>query len=66
MRYCDKASVTSEALTYAATVSDHAVEYEITDVMISRACEEMDAAQQWPFAAAVDYIERPVPVQARH
>jgi len=37
------------AITYAATVDIRNVEHEITDFMIRRACEEMDAMQQFPF-----------------
>ena len=37
------------SLTYAATVDNRNVEHEITDFMIRRACEEMDAQQQYPF-----------------
>ncbi len=36
-------------LTYAATVDIRNVEHEITEFMIRRACEEMDAQQQYPF-----------------
>lgn len=37
------------SLTYAAIVDVRNVEHEITDFMIRRACEEMDAQQQYPF-----------------
>jgi len=38
-------------LCYAATVDIRNVENEITDLMVRRACEQMDAQQQFPFAA---------------
>jgi len=38
-----------ESLTYGATVDIRNVEQEITEFMIRRACEEMDAQQQYPF-----------------
>lgn len=37
------------SLSYAAIVDVRNVEHEITDFMIRRACEEMDAEQQYPF-----------------
>ena len=37
------------AMSYAATVDSRIVEHEITDFMVRRACEEMDAVQQYPF-----------------
>ena len=37
-------------LTYAAVVDRHRREREITDFMVRRACDEMDSAQQFPFA----------------
>lgn len=36
-------------LSFAAVVDIRDVEHEITDFMIRRACEEMDAMQQYPF-----------------
>jgi len=36
-------------MTYSATVDIRNVEHEITEFMIRRACEEMDAQQQFPF-----------------
>jgi len=38
------------SISYAATVDIRNVEHEITDFMIRRACEEMDAQQQYPFS----------------
>lgn len=37
-------------LTYAALVDRQQREIEITDFMTRRACDEMDAMQQFPFA----------------
>jgi len=37
-------------LTYAAVLDRHRRELEITDFMVRRACDEMDSAQQFPFA----------------
>lgn len=36
-------------LTWAATVDVRNVEHEITELMIRRACEEMEDVQQFPF-----------------
>jgi hypothetical protein len=38
-------------LCYAATVDIYNAEQEITELMIRRACEQMEAQQQFPFAA---------------
>lgn len=37
------------SMTYSATVDIRNVEHEITEFMTRRACEEMDAMQQFPF-----------------
>ena len=37
-------------LCYAATVDIRNVEHEISELMIRRACEQMDGQQQFPFA----------------
>jgi len=39
-----------EQLTYAAVVDAHQGEIEITDLMIKRACKEMEQYEQFPFA----------------
>jgi len=39
-----------KSLTYSATVDIRNVEQEITEFMVRRACEEMDAQQQYPFS----------------
>jgi len=39
-----------KSLTYGAVVDIRNVEQEITEFMIRRACEEMDAQQQYPFS----------------
>jgi len=41
-----------EDLTYAATVDVRDQECEITELMIRRACEEMDKHQQYPFCSS--------------
>lgn len=38
------------SMGYAATVDIRNIEHEITEFMIRRACEEMDAMQQFPFS----------------
>ena len=38
-----------KSVTYGAIVDIRNVEHEITEFMIRRACEEMDAQQQYPF-----------------
>lgn len=37
------------SISYGAIIDVRNVETEITDFMIRRACEEMDAQQQFPF-----------------
>ena len=39
-------------LCYAATVDIRNVEQEITEMMVRRACEQMDSLQQFPFGTA--------------
>jgi len=41
-----------DALCYSATVDENDQETVISDFMVRRACEEMDDALGWPFAAA--------------
>lgn len=41
-------------ITWAATVDVRNVEHEITELMIRRACEEMEDAPQFPFGGAGD------------
>ena len=38
-------------LCYGATVDIRNVEQEITELMVRRACEQMDSVQQFPFGA---------------
>ena len=38
-----------KSVAYGATVDIRNVEHEITEFMIRRACEEMDAQQPYPF-----------------
>lgn len=40
-----------ESLTVCATIDDFGREQVITDFMIRRACEQLDADQIWPFSA---------------
>lgn len=40
-----------ESVTVCATVDDSGTEQVITDMMIRRACEQMDASQIWPMAS---------------
>ena len=40
-----------ESVTVCATVDDTGTEQVITDMMIRRACEQMDASQIWPMAS---------------
>ena len=40
-----------DSLTTCAMVDDTGQELEITEFMLRRACEEMDADQIWPFAS---------------
>ncbi len=46
-----KLCVLPKRLTYAALVDRQQREIEITELMTRRACDEMDAMQQFPFAA---------------
>ncbi len=38
-------------LTYSATVDVRNIEHPITELMVRRACEEMDSEQQYPFCS---------------
>lgn len=40
-----------DTLTVCATIDDSGAEHEITELMIRRACEQMDADQLWPYAS---------------
>ncbi|ASJ71275.1 hypothetical protein [Granulosicoccus antarcticus] len=40
-----------ESITVCATIDESGAEHEITDLMIRRACEKMDADQLWPYAS---------------
>ena len=41
-----------DSLTVCATIDDNGAEHEITELMIRRACEQMDADQLWPYASS--------------
>ncbi len=51
-----------ETMTLCSTVDDTGTEHEITELMIRRACENMDADQLWPFASQTLCGMRVVPV----
>jgi hypothetical protein len=40
-----------ESLTACAMIDETGAEHEITELMIRRACELMDADQLWPYAS---------------
>lgn len=40
-----------DSVTVCATVDEHGDEQIITDLMIRRACEQMDSQQVWPCAS---------------
>ena len=40
-----------DSVTVCATVDECGTEQVITDMMIRRACEQMDASQIWPFSS---------------
>lgn len=48
-----------DSLTVCATVDETGAETEITELMIRRACEQMDADQLWPFASAALGVQVP-------
>jgi len=47
-----------DSVTFCATVDECGTEKVITDMMIRRACEQMDAGQIWPFSS--DMKTRPL------
>ena len=56
MKHCnvdrlEKLTPLPEGLTVCSMVNDAGEEQEITEFMIRRACDEMDADQIWPFAS---------------
>ena len=55
MKHCNTAvsgrlTPLPKTVTVCATVDDSGAEQVITDMMIRRACEQMDASQIWPMA----------------
>jgi len=40
-----------DTMTVCATIDESGAEQEITELMIRRACEQMDADQLWPYAS---------------
>lgn len=69
MRYC-KSVVTDtlmplpESVTVCATVDEYGDEHVITELMIRRACEQMDDDQFWPCGSeAAGRSLRPIPVK---
>ena len=55
--------------TYSATIDWREQEHVITDSMIRRACENMDAEQQFPFggdAVSKNLVAKPVPPRRLH
>ena len=51
-----------DSMTVCATIDEFGAEHEITELMIRRACEQMDADQLWPYAShAFCSRTRPVP-----
>lgn len=55
MKFCnsvvtDTLQVLPESVTVCATVDESGDEHIITELMIRRACEQMDAKQLWPCA----------------
>lgn len=40
-----------DTVTVCATIDATGAEHEITELMIRRACEQMDADQLWPYAS---------------
>jgi len=47
----DALAALPESVTLCATIDHTGVEQEITELMIRRACEQMDADQLWPYAS---------------
>lgn len=67
MKHCNiqqSASLTPlpEAMTACATIDEAGTEHEITELMIRRACEQMDADQLWPYASHLCAGMRSLPV----
>lgn len=40
-----------DSMTVCTTIDESGTEHEITELMIRRACEQMDADQLWPYAS---------------
>ncbi|MFK7857457.1 MAG: PA1571 family protein [Granulosicoccus sp.] len=58
MKYCktvnaDIMQALPESVLVCATVDESGHEHEITELMIRRACEQMDADQIWPYSDGV-------------
>lgn len=52
-----RATLDSDEITYAALLELHAAQQPITDAMIERARQQMEAAQQLPLAKTPQTIE---------
>jgi len=61
LRRADILAPLPDVLTTCATVDETGTEHEITELMIRRACEQMDADQLWPYAGQLCTVARTVP-----
>ncbi|NND89342.1 MAG: hypothetical protein HKN42_00660 [Granulosicoccus sp.] len=50
-QYTDTLTPLPDSMTVCATIDESGKEQEITELMIRRACEQMDADQLWPYAS---------------
>lgn len=60
MKYCKSVGSDAlwplpESLTFCATVSETGDEQIVTDMMIRRACEQMEDSQMWPLGPSGNY-----------
>jgi|GEM_PF-3740924 len=71
MKYCGTVVAESlqplpESVTFCATVDEGGEEQVITDMMIRRACEQLEDSQMWPCAAMSEFASALVQGASSH
>ena len=61
LRQNDTLAPLPDGITACSTIDESGNEHEITEFMIRRACEQMDADQLWPYASHLYTGMRTVP-----
>ena len=62
VQHTETLTLLPDGMTVCATVDESGTEQIVTELMIRRACERMDADQLWPYASeTLCSVVRPVP-----